>query len=208
MEYLSFNNLKPIPKKKLGNSLFLIGSFLLPSTMVFGILFLICAAVIGSTLQKKSYFKDKWNYPFFIFGILILLSSILHNFFLKNLFDSIWDTKLSFIGLGNWLPFIWFFWAVQPFLVSKTQRRAFSLVLIAGTFPVLITGFGQYFFSWTGPFETLNGLIIWYQRPINNPGGLSGLFSNQNYAGSWLNFAWPFCLALFLEKKKYFYKNF
>ena len=72
--------------------------------------------------------------------------------------------------------------------------------MIAGTFPVLITGFGQYFLNWTGPFETLNGLIIWYQRPIINPGGLSGLFSNQNYAGSWLNFVWPFCLALILEK--------
>ena len=78
------------------------------------------------------------------------------------------------------------------------------MVLISSTFPVLVTGFGQYFFNWTGPFETLNGLIIWYQRPIENPAGLSGLFNNQNYAGSWLNIVWPFCLVLFLEKRNDF----
>ena len=108
---------------------------------------------------------------------------------------------LSIVGIGNWIPFIWFFWAFQPFLYSKEKRRSFALTLISGTIPVLITGFGQYFFNWNGPFETLNGLIIWYQRPIENPGGLSGLFNHQNYAGSWLIFIWPFCLALILEKR-------
>ena len=81
------------------------------------------------------------------------------------------------------------------------------MILVAGTFPVLITGFGQYFLNWTGPFQTLNGLIVWYQRPIGNPGGLSGLFNNQNYAGSWLNFVWPFCIALFVEKGKNLFKK-
>mgnify|MGYP001289734902 FL=1 len=135
------------------------------------------------------------------------MSAILQNYFFKNNYVGIWDSKLSLIGLGNWIPFIWVFWAVQPYLNSKSKRRAFSLVLIAGTFPVLITGFGQYFLNWTGPFETLNGLIIWYQRPIENPGGLSGLFSSQNYAASWLNFVWPFCIALFLDKGKNFFKK-
>ena len=71
----------------------------------------------------------------------------------------------------------------------------------------MISGFGQYFLNWNGPFETLNGLIIWYQRPIEYPGGLSGLFSSQNYAGSWLNFIWPFCLALILEKGTDFFRK-
>ena len=81
------------------------------------------------------------------------------------------------------------------------------MILVAGTFPVLITGFGQYFLNWTGPFQALNGLIIWYQRPIVNPGGLSGLFSSQNYAASWLNFVWPFCIALFIEKGNNLFKK-
>ena len=83
----------------------------------------------------------------------------------------------------------------------------FSKALLVGSFPVLITGYGQYFFNWTGPFETLNGLIIWYQRPIETPGGLTGLFNNQNYAGTWLNFIWPLCIIFFIEKRNSFFKG-
>ena len=86
--------------------------------------------------------------------------------------------------------------------------KKFALFLTAGTLPVFVTGFGQYFFNWHGPFETLNGLIIWYQRPVDVlEGGLSGLFNNQNYTGSWLNFVWPFSLALFLDKSNIFLKK-
>ena len=186
---------------------FLLGIFFLPSTMVISILFLLPAFVIASLSEDKSFFKDYWNLPFLIFGLLILTSAISQNYLLSNKYDTIWDTKLSLIGLANWIPFIWVFWASQSYINSKSKRRSFSLILIAGTFPVLITGFGQYFLNWTGPFQTLNGLIIWYQRPIENPGGLSGLFSNQNYAASWLNFVWPFCIALFIEKGNNLFKK-
>ncbi len=190
-----------------GFILFLLGIFFLPSTMVIGILLLLPSYVISSLSRNKSFFKDYWNLPFLIFGLLILISAISHNYLFANKYDAIWDTKLSFIGLANWIPFIWIFWASQPYLNSKSKRRSFSLILVAGTFPVLITGFGQYFLNWTGPFQTLNGLIIWYQRPIENPGGLSGLFSSQNYAASWLNFVWPFCIALFIERGNSFFKK-
>ena len=203
---MNFSSFKPLRDKninKYGLTLFLCGIFFIPSTLFVSILFLLPAAIIGSFEQKKYFLNDKWNYPFLIFGILILISTILQNSVLENNFSEIWDPKMSIIGMGNWLPFIWLFWAFQPYLDSKAKRRKFALVLISSTFPVLATGFGQYFFHWTGPFETLNGLIIWYQRPIENPAGLSGLFNNQNYAGSWLNIVWPFCLVLFLEKSNY-----
>tara|TARA_A100001011_G_scaffold99517_1_gene104902 strand:+ start:2001 stop:3308 length:1308 start_codon:yes stop_codon:yes gene_type:complete len=179
---------------------FIVGLFFLPSTILIGVLFLLPAFIITTLLRYKSFFKDNWNLPFLIFGLLILLSAICQNYLLTKNYHAIWDTKLSLIGLANWIPLIWVFWASQPYLNSKSKRRKFSLILVASTFPVLITGFGQYFLNWTGPFQTLNGLIIWYQKPIENPGGLSGLFSNQNYTASWLNFVWPFCIALFIEK--------
>ncbi len=186
---------------------FLLGIFFLPSTMIIGILFLLPAFIITSLSGNKTFLKDYWNFPFLIFGLLILISAIFQNYYLINKYEAIYDSKLSLIGLANWIPFIWVFWACQPYLNSKSKRRSFSLILVSGTFPVLITGFGQYFLNWNGPFETLNGLIIWYQRPIESPGGLSGLFSSQNYAGSWLNFIWPFCIALFIEKGNNLFKK-
>ena len=186
---------------------FLLGIFFLPSTMVIGILFLLPAFAIASISLNKSFLKDYWNYPYLIFGFLIITSSIFQNYLFTNNYNEIWDTKLSFIGLANWIPLIWVFWASQPYLNSKSKRKSFSLFLVAGTFPVLVTGLGQYFLKWHGPFETLNGLVIWYQRPIVKPGGLTGLFNNQNYAASWLSFVWPFCIALLLEKGNNFFKK-
>ena len=119
-----------------------------------------------------------------------------------NNIPEIWNPNLSLLGMANWIPFFWIFWACQPYVNTQEKRKKFALVLISGTFPLLITGFGQYFFEWTGPFETLNGLIIWYQRPIILPGGLSGLFNSQNYAGSWLTFLLPISIALALKKSK------
>ena len=150
---------------------FILGIFFLPSSIVIGVLLLLPAFLITSLSGNKPFFKDYWNLPFLIFGLFIFISAISQNYLLTNNYDSIWDTKLSLIGLANWIPFIWVFWASQPYLNSKSKRRSFSLILVAGTFPELITGFGQYFLNWTGPFQTLNGLIVWYQRPIGNPGG-------------------------------------
>ena len=207
MKYNFIKYIRNLGTKKFAHLLFLIGLFFLPSSLFISSLFLLPSALIGSFLNNKSYFKDKWNYPFIVLGVLILLISLLQKFVLPNLYDEIWNPMLSIYGMGNWLPFIWLFWAFQPYLDSNSKRKSFALVIISGTLPVLITGFGQFFFNWTGPFETLNGLIIWYQRPIDNAGGLSGLFNNQNYAGSWLNFVWPFCLAFFIEKKSFLKKT-
>ena len=199
--------LKKITLKEYGSLFFILGIFFLPSSLLLGILLLLPSSIIGAFVQERSFLKDKWNYSLISFGALIILSTFLQNYILVNTYDKVWDPKLSIVGLGNWLPFIWFFWALQPYLNSKQSRILFSSTLLAGSFPVLITGYGQYFFNWTGPFETLNGLIIWYQRPIEIPGGLSGLFNNQNYAGSWLNFIWPICIIFFMEKRNSFFKR-
>jgi len=207
MYYLKLFSSRKINYYKLGEILFLIGTFFLCSSLVIGGLLLLISFFFGTFIQsqKINYFKDKWNLPFLFCSFLIILSALMQKFILQNNIPEIWDPNLSLIGMANWLPFFWIFWACQPYVNTKEKRKKFALVLISGTFPLLITGFGQYFFKWTGPFETLNGLIIWYQRPIISPGGLSGLFSNQNYAGSWLNLVWPFCIALIFEKTKNLY---
>ena len=60
----------------------------------------------------------------------------------------------------------------------------------------------QYWFKIYGPFEFLNGLVIWYNKPIEGTtDGVSGLFSNQNYTGLWLSIIWPFCVYFIKENK-------
>ena len=209
MNYLKLISSRKIDSYKFGEMLFLIGTFFLCSSLFIGGLLLLISFFFGGFIQSKkiNFFKDRWNLPFFFCGFLIVFSALMQKFVLPNNIPEIWDPNLSLIGMTNWIPFFWIFWACQPFVNTKEKRKKFALVLISGTFPLLITGFGQYFLEWTGPFETLNGLIIWYQRPIISPGGLSGLFNNQNYAGSWLNLVWPFCIALIFEKTKNLYNK-
>ena len=187
--------------KKLGGISFLTGVFFLPSTLFVGGIFLLISATVGTYINKRKYFSDNWNKSFFVCGVLIIISSLKNFFFTNSLLTNEFDPKLSLIGTLNWLPFFWLFWGFQPFLDSTEKRKATSIFLIAGTFPLIVSGFGQYFFNWTGPFELLNGLIVWYQRPIDTH-GLTGPFNNQNYAGSWFSLVFPLCLALLFEKTK------
>lgn len=187
--------------KKLGGISFLTGVFFLPSTLFVGGIFLLISATVGTYINKKEYLSDNWNKSFFVCGLLIIISSLKNFFFTNSLLTNEFDPKLSLIGTLNWLPFFWLFWGFQPFLDSTEKRKATSIFLIAGTFPLIVSGFGQYFFNWTGPFELLNGLIVWYQRPIDTH-GLTGPFNNQNYAGSWFSLVFPFCIAILLEKTK------
>ncbi len=192
---------------KLAELLFLISIFFLCSTIAISGLLLLVSLIFGSILKtrKKNQFKNPWECSFLICGILITINALLHKFIIPNNFQEIWDPNLSIIGIANWIPLFWIFWACQPFLDSPKKRKRFAIILLAGTLPLLLTGFGQYFLDWTGPFKALNGLIVWYQRPID--GGLTGLFNNQNYAGSWFNLVLPFCLALIFKRSNNFLKK-
>ena len=189
-------NLSKVEKKipKLFSNFFLIGSFLLPSAFTLGAgILLIC--VLYGVFIKKGYFKDKLNIIFFVAGMFLIISAFIHINFDEYLSDYKLNHSLSWIGLVNWIPFFLCFWGFQPYLNSNTKRRRTGIALITGTLPVIITGIGQSFFNWHGPMETLNGLIIWYQRPIEGITGMTGLFNNPNYTGLWLNLILPFCLA-------------
>ena len=202
--YLSVDKGK---SKFISDYIFLIGLFFLPSSTFLGCLFLLPAGILGSFNNKENYFKSRWNQIFFSCGIVMVINTFLQNYILNNDYKDIWEPNSSILGLTNWIPFFWLFWSLQPYLNSNLKRKCAAMVVISGTLPVIITGFGQYFFGWYGPFSFLNGLIVWYQKPITINDGLTGLFNHANYTGSWLNYIWPFCIALFLEKTQNNFKK-
>ncbi|MCQ9203146.1 MAG: O-antigen ligase family protein [Prochlorococcus marinus CUG1436] len=188
--------------KDFGKLSFLTGIFLLPSAFSLSILFFLFSLVISLQRNKNSYFADKYNFSFFMGGLFLIISAIFHSLGINLSQQYSWDSNLSWIGLANWLPFFLCFYGFQSFLNTPNERKAASLTFLYGTFPVIISGLGQAFFNWNGPLKTLGGLIIWYQRPIENFTELTALFNNPNYAGLWLNLVWPFCLACIIVNKK------
>ena len=199
----SLNNKKNFAEKT-GRFLFYIGLFLLPSAFFISVLSLLFSSLIGFFINKESYFKDKINTCFLIGGLLLIFSSIYNslNIIESNTLEAI-NPFLENIELFNWIPLILCFYGFQPYLKSESLRRNSALLILFGTLPVIFSAIGQAFFEWHGPMQTLNGLIIWYQRPINGITSITGLFNNQNYLGCWLNIIWPFCMALFLKKQHF-----
>lgn len=219
MVYNFITYLKKSNLNKVGTLFFRIGIFLLPSAFFISAILFLLSLVISFFNNSSRLFKDKWNYLFYISFIFMIISSLIHlinypNNLIFYLFETFknsegpvyvqkelqWNAWQSFIGLGNWIPFLFCFIGFQNYLSSPRERKISAELLIAGTLPVLITGFGQIWFNWHGPMYFLNDLIIWFQRPLSENQGLSGLFNNQNYAGCWLTIIWPFSLALIIYK--------
>ena len=179
---------------------FKIGIFLLVSAPAISSIFLLLSSFGGVFLKRKEILKDKYNYFLFFITLLLLLISSYQTFFGEIPYEG-WVPSLSWIGLLNWIPLFFCFIGFQPFLNSRDSRRKISLIFLIGTVPLIISGILQYFFKVHGPFETLNGLVIWYSRPLESDEGLTGLFNNRNYAGSWLSIVFPFAIAYVLEKE-------
>ena len=184
-----------------GNNFFLIGVFFLPTALPISALFFIVSLIIS--FYKKNHFslKDKWNYPFYISIGLIIFSCINILFLNRSEFLIKYDSSLIWLNLFNWIPFVILFCGLQSYLATNTQRIKFAKFLVSGTIPVLFSFISQKFFNWFGPYETLYGLIIWFQKPILINSPKAGLFSNPNYAGIWLALVLPFSLYLFQQSR-------
>ncbi len=188
---------------KIGNLFFLFGLFLLPSAFsiaIFALLVSIFFSFSNNNFDKKN---ENINNIFYIACIFLTLSSTIN--FLENIQTSGITEKsfLIFIDLLNWIPLILLFQGSQKYLYSKKDRRNCIIALILGSIPVIFSCISQALLNWEGPFKTFFGLIVWYQRPIDGITGITGLFSNPNYLGAWLNIIWPFCLAfLYFDNKK------
>lgn len=200
--------------------IFLIAVFLLPSAFSFASILFLVSSSIGVIKNFNKLKSDRLNYVLLIISILLIISCLVHtnqfegvdtyqdknSIYWDPRFDLKWKPSFTWIGLFNWLPLFLVFIGSQPYLKNHQNRNLVAKFLLAGTIPVLFSGLAQYFFKSYGPYEVLNGLLIWYQKPIDinmSNSGLSGLFSNKNYMGCWLNIVFPFSLSIFFENKKY-----
>lgn len=182
-----------------GFLLFNIGIFFLASAPFISVI-LICISLLISIVYLKSDIKIYNPRIISICSLLIILNTTI-KYLIKDTLIQPWSNELNFTDLFNWLPFFICFYLIQPYLKFFKYRNISSFLLLSGTVPIIITGLGQYFLGWDEQLSTLNGNIIWFLKPINEVKGISGIFSNSNYAGSWLSIIWPISLAFFIKNK-------
>jgi len=198
---ISNNKIKEI-KQKIPDKIFRFGIFLLPTALSLSIIFVLISIIIGLKKTSLSYLKDNYNRVFFLCSIFMMLSSFYNFIFADYSQIGIVNNYFFLIGLFNWIPFFILFWGVQMFLDSPEKRKIVAKYLIAGTIPVILLAIFQKWFSFTGPFNFLNGLIIWYQYPITKSQAVTSIFNNPNYLGTWLSTILPFCIVLIINNKK------
>tara|TARA_A100001388_G_C28756374_1_gene495177 strand:- start:579 stop:1886 length:1308 start_codon:yes stop_codon:yes gene_type:complete len=182
---------------------FKLGVFFILSAPVIACFFFLLSIIITSFVEKDDFFRNKFNYPLLLCSSLLLASALLNTtIFRSNLIG--WEQYLTWIGLANWIPLFYSYWAFQKIVSTSKSRSKIIKIFLIGSVPLFLSGFSQIWLNWHGPFRFLNNLIIWYQRPVdlNHPyNGMTSLFSNQNYAGAWLIIIWPMLLTCLFQKK-------
>ena len=195
-EYLRLNTLDIRSSKKgIGLRLFHIGILLLAAAPSISFLLLTISSIFGSLRRRDNYFIDKYNTPFLFASILMIINCVLIT--IKADFINNQEPYLAWIGILNWIPFFWCFWSFQIYLKNVKLRIQAAKCFLIGSLPVLFSGFTQHFLGWYGPYEILNKLIIWYQRPLSEGAGVTGLFNNYNYSGAWLSIVLALVIGLF-----------
>ena len=187
---------RPEAAAVMGWRCFQLGVFVLPASALFAAVLLLVALVQGTRGRGgwRGWWADPANRVLALLGVLMLLGAVLVQGFEG------YSRGLAWAGLFNWLPFFWGFWGFQPYLASPAARRRVGQWLVAATVPVLVTGLGQLFLGWSGPWQILGGLVIWHLKPGGNPDGrLAGLFDYANITAAWLSLSWPLLLAALLS---------
>ena len=181
--------------KNYEKAFFRIGVFLLPSAMGISLIFFLVSMLKICYRYWGFYLKDRWNFSFLIATFFLLISTFINSkepFLGQYVRLPYIDEHVRWIGLFNWIPFFVYFWICQFFVKTKEDRIIISNLLIAGTLPLFFSMFTQSFLSWHGPFQALNGLIVWYQRKEYQ---YSGFFSNVSYTSCWLSIILPFAIS-------------
>lgn len=183
----------------LGWRCFQLGVFVLPSSALLAALLLFVALLQGSRGRGgwRGWWADPANRLLAVVAGLMLLGALLGRGFPG------YSGWLAWVGLFNWLPFFWGFWGFQPYVATADARRRVGLALVAGTVPVVVTGLGQLYLGWSGPWQILGGLVIWHLKAGGNPEGrLAGLFDYANITAAWLSLSWPLLLAALLAEAR------
>lgn len=182
---------------------FRIGIILLPSAFPISCIFLLFALISSISFNYERFLDNRLNRILLVFLSLLIISNLIFYFKSSDSINSI--NKLQSLSvLTNWIPQILCFWFFQQYLSSNEKRIVFAKYLLIGSIPVIFSFITQLWFGWYGPFKFFFDLIIWFQRETSSY-RLTGLFSNANYAATWLGLILPISISFYLNKKNNFF---
>ena len=190
-----------------GETFFQYGIFFLPTLFPISLILFFLSLLISISVKKIDFKNDRWN-QVLLFSSGVVVFNSLRVILADQLINNSDNFLIVIFNALKWIILFLSFATFQEYLKTEKQKEVFVRFFVLGSVPIILSCFLQYFFKVYGPFEILNGLIIWYNKPLDNvSNGVSGLFSNQNYTGFWLSIIWPFCVYFFKENKRFFIRR-
>jgi O-antigen ligase len=105
----------------------------------------------------------------------------------------------NWLGLANFLPFVWLFMAFSRYLNRWQQWSRLTLLLGVGSVPVVLLGLAQLYLGWHGPVNLLWIFNFQYHPQGNPPGRMSSVFPYANILASYLALIWPLALGRWFQ---------
>ncbi|HEY9891752.1 MAG TPA: O-antigen ligase family protein [Candidatus Sericytochromatia bacterium] len=165
-----------------------LGLLLFPWFPVLGIVGLLLAVAGVWRQEYKLIVRRPINWGLAILSIWLILSSCFA-----------YSRPDAFLGLPNLLPFFIFFAAYSTLIQCPAQLRQLARILVFGSLPVVILGFGQLFLGWSG-VEALQAVFGWVLEAKGNPPGrMASVFMHANILAVYLQMVFILGLGLWIE---------
>ncbi len=171
-----------------------LGLLIFPLLPTLGILTLVFVAISTFVKKWRSIISSPQNIALASLGLWLAIAS----FFA-------WNRQEAFLGLANLLPFFGVFAGFSALIKNPAQLRQLSWVMIISSVPVIILGFGQLFWGWSGLLH-LQIILGWILAPQGNPPGrMASVFMYANILAIYLTVVFILGLGLWIEKWKSLY---
>lgn len=165
-----------------------IGLLIFPLSPFLGFVSLGFASLFTWLRQHQTIIRIPVNQGLAVFSVLLLISASLAL-----------DKAAAFIGLFNLLPFFLLFAGLSGLINTIAQLRRITEIIITASVPVVIMGFGQWFFGWSSQLQLLLVDIAIAPGGIP-PGRMSAIFMHANLFAAYLAIAFTLGLGLLLER--------
>ncbi|BAY69317.1 hypothetical protein DSM107007_15730 [Nostoc sp. PCC 7120 = FACHB-418] len=148
------------------------------------------AVLVTWVRQYRSIIRRPINWGFGLLSFLLFVSACFAN-----------DKTAAFVGLFNLLPFFLLFTGLGFLIQTTAQLRHIAWILVLGSVPVVIMGFGQLFLGWNLQIQVLWILLDWTIAPGGSPPGrMAALFMHANIFAAYLAIAFTLGIGLLLEQ--------
>jgi O-antigen ligase len=167
---------------------FQVGLFLYPCLPIIGIIELLLAVALVWKLEYRIIIQRPINKGFAILSLWLIITSCFAN-----------NPAEAFLGLANFVPYFLVFAAYSYLIQSPAQLRQIAQIIVVGSLPVIILGFGQLFLGWSGlaELQPISGWIL--EAKGNPPGRMSSVFMYANILAAYLQMVFILGLGLWIE---------